>query len=114
MWRSIIKNLVRITTTVAGQIVDKVIKNYTDEDFEKLEEQERALATLTMALSPDIAQGFREYTLLKHESDAFELIYRNGSVPTANSAPESISSTQTATILHQQHPESSSLTYPQS
>ena len=65
IWRSIIKNLVRITTTVAGQVVDKVVENYTDEDFKKVEEQERALATLTMALSPDIAQGFRECTSAK-------------------------------------------------
>ena len=65
IWRSIVKNPVGITTTVAGKVVDKAIENYTDEDFEKVEEQEWALATLTMALSPDIAQGFREYTSTK-------------------------------------------------
>ena len=54
IWRSIIKNPVRITTTVARQVTDKAIENYTDEEFELVEEQERALATLTMALSPDI------------------------------------------------------------
>ena len=55
IWRSIIKGPVIITTTIAGQQVHKAVENYTDEDFEKVEEQERALATLTMALSPDIA-----------------------------------------------------------
>ena len=65
IWRSIIKNPVRITTTVAGQVVDKAIENYNDEDFEKLEEQERALATQTMALPSNIAQAFMEYTSAK-------------------------------------------------
>ncbi|KAL7582760.1 hypothetical protein Lser_V15G45484 [Lactuca serriola] len=65
VWRSIIKGDVRITTTVAGQLIDKAVENYTNEDFEKVEEQERALASLTMGLSPDIAQGFREYTSAK-------------------------------------------------
>ena len=39
IWRSIIRNPVRITTTVAGQVVDKKMENYTDEDFEKIEEK---------------------------------------------------------------------------
>ncbi|XP_052626990.1 uncharacterized protein LOC128133548 [Lactuca sativa] len=65
VWRSILRGHVRITTTVGGQVIDKEVENYTDEEFEKIEEQERALATLTMALSPDIPQGFREYTSTK-------------------------------------------------
>ena len=75
IWRSIIKNPVRITTTVAGQVVDKAFENYTNEDFEKVEEQERALATLTMALSHDIAQGFREYTSAKALWEALIEVY---------------------------------------
>ena len=51
------------------------MENYTDEDFEKVEEQERALATLTMALSPDIAQGFREYTSDKALWEALIEVY---------------------------------------
>ena len=65
IWKCIIKDPVRITTTIVGQVVDKKIENYTDEDFEKVEEQEKALATLTMVMSLDIAQGFREYTSAK-------------------------------------------------
>ena len=53
----------------------KAIENYTDEDFEKVEEKERALATLTMALSPDIAQGFREYTSAKALWEALIEVY---------------------------------------
>ncbi|KAL7603983.1 hypothetical protein Lser_V15G19898 [Lactuca serriola] len=65
IWRSILKDPVRITTTIAGQVVDKKMENYADEDFENVEEHEKVLATLTMALSPDIAHGFREYTSTK-------------------------------------------------
>lgn len=51
VWRNIFKDPVRITTTLANVvIVDKPVKDYTNEDFEKIEEQEKALATLTMAL----------------------------------------------------------------
>ena len=75
IWRSIIKNPVRITTTFAGQVVDKAIENCTDEDFEKVEEQERALATLTMTLSPNIAQSFREYTSAKALWEALIEVY---------------------------------------
>ena len=38
IWRSIIKDHVKITTTVAGQVVEKKMENYIDEDFEKVEE----------------------------------------------------------------------------
>ena len=41
------------------------MESYTNEDFEKIEDQEKALATLTMALSPSIAQGFNEYDSAK-------------------------------------------------
>ena len=62
-WRSFLRGPIHFTTTLEdGTITDKKIENYTDDDFEKIEEQEKALATLTMALSPQIAQGFSEYT----------------------------------------------------
>ena len=73
--RSIIRDLVRVTVTVGGQLVDKSVENYTDENFELIEEQERALPTLTMALSPDIAQGFREYTSAKALWEALIEVY---------------------------------------
>ena len=77
IWRSILKGPVRITTSddEAKTVVDKNIENYTDEDFEKLEEHDRALATLTMALSPEISQGFREYTSAKYLWEALIEVY---------------------------------------
>ena len=75
IWKCVLKDPVRITTTVGGQVVDKKIENYTDEDFESVEEQEKALAILTMALSPDIAQGFREYTSAKALWEALIEVY---------------------------------------
>ena len=51
IWRSILRGPIRITTTLEdGTIIDKQVENYTDDDFERVEEQEKALATLTMAL----------------------------------------------------------------
>lgn len=47
----------------------------TDEDFEKVENDERALATITMALSPETAQGFREYTSAKAPWEALIEMY---------------------------------------
>ena len=41
VWHNITKGPVRITTIVAGQQVDKAVENYTDEDFEKVKEQEK-------------------------------------------------------------------------
>ena len=61
--------------SVVGHLIDKDIENYTDEDFELIEEQERALATLTMALSPEIAQGYREYTSAKALWEALIEVY---------------------------------------
>ncbi|XP_052624756.1 uncharacterized protein LOC128132283 [Lactuca sativa] len=60
---------------VGGQVIDKAVENYIDEEFEKVEKQERALATLTMALSPDITQGFREYTSVKDLWEALIEVY---------------------------------------
>ena len=75
IWRSILRGPVRITTVVDEVNVDKRIENYTDEDFERVEEQEKALATLTMALSPEIAQGFCEYTSAKALWEALIEVY---------------------------------------
>ncbi|KAL7607895.1 hypothetical protein Lser_V15G14224 [Lactuca serriola] len=75
IWKCVIKDPVRITTTVGGQVVDMKIENYTNEDFESVEEQGKALAILTMALSPDVAQGFREYTSAKALWEALIEVY---------------------------------------
>ena len=76
IWRSILRGPIRITSTLEdGTVIDKQIENYTDDDFERVEEQEKALATLTMALSPEIAQGFREYTSAKALWEALIEVY---------------------------------------
>nr|KAJ0203314.1 hypothetical protein LSAT_V11C500243530 [Lactuca sativa] len=62
IWRNNLRGPVRITNTPEdGTIIEKEVQDYTDADFDKIEEQEKALTTLTMALSPVITQGFREY-----------------------------------------------------
>ena len=48
---------------------------HTDQDFEKIAIDEQALAYLTMALAPDIAQGFREYTSAKSLWEALIEVY---------------------------------------
>ena len=45
------------TNAVTGVVTAKLMKDYTDDDFDKVEEDENALAILTMALTPEIAQG---------------------------------------------------------
>ena len=77
VWRSMMQGPVKITITDAalGISVDKPLKDYTDADFEKVEADERALAILSMALTPEIAQGFREYTDAKLLWDALIAVY---------------------------------------
>ncbi|KAL4582814.1 hypothetical protein LXL04_007375 [Taraxacum kok-saghyz] len=64
IWRSILRGPIQIydTDEVTGVVVKKLTKDYTDADFDKVELDEKAMAILTMALTPEIAQGFREYT----------------------------------------------------
>ena len=62
IWRSMLRGPVKITITLedeANTVVEKKIEDYTEVDFDKVDIDEKALAILTMALSPDIAQGFR-------------------------------------------------------
>ena len=76
IWCSILKGPVRTTIALEnGTIVNKYFANYTDEDFEKIEEQEKALATLRMTLSPEIAQGFYEYDSAKALWEALIEVY---------------------------------------
>ena len=69
---------VKITYTLddeAKTVVEKPVEDYTDADFEKVEVDDRALATLSMALTPEIAQGFREYTDAKSLWEALIAVY---------------------------------------
>ena len=78
VWRSIRRGPVRITITLDDEAkteVDKDMDNYIDEDLQKVEEDERALATFTMALSPEIAQGFREIKSAKAMWEALIEVY---------------------------------------
>ena len=77
LWRSMIQGPVKITITdpTLGLEIDKPLKDYTDADFEKIESDSRALGILTLALTPEIAQGFRGYTCAKSLFDALVAVY---------------------------------------
>lgn len=77
VWRSIKRGPKWITTTaVDGKtIIDKPLDKYDDDDFEITKMDDRALATFTMALSPDITQGFREYKSAKDLWEALIEVY---------------------------------------
>ncbi|KAI3805138.1 hypothetical protein L1987_27220 [Smallanthus sonchifolius] len=61
MWRSIIRgHQVPMYTKSDGSQAHKQIENYTDEDYDLVERDLKALASLTMALSPDTAHNFKE------------------------------------------------------
>ena len=77
VWRSMMRGPVKVTITDAGLgiAIDKPMKDYTDDDFEKIEEDEKALAVLAMALTPEIAKGFREYTCAKSLWEALIAVY---------------------------------------
>ncbi|KAI3780117.1 hypothetical protein L2E82_10028 [Cichorium intybus] len=57
LWKSFLRPPIRITVTRGEVVVDKPFEECTDLDFEKVEPDQRALATLSMALSPEIAQA---------------------------------------------------------
>ena len=52
VWRCMIRDPVRITETneTTGVVTTKDMQNYTDEEWEKVEEDQKALSVLTMAL----------------------------------------------------------------
>ncbi|KAL4556646.1 hypothetical protein LXL04_034800 [Taraxacum kok-saghyz] len=65
VWCCMMRGPVKITFTLndeAKTVVEKAVEDYTDGDFEMVELDQKALAVLNMALTPEIAQGFREYT----------------------------------------------------
>ncbi|KAL4591497.1 hypothetical protein LXL04_004465 [Taraxacum kok-saghyz] len=63
------------TDEVTSVVFKKLTKDYTDADFEKVELDENAMAILSMALTPEIAQGFREYTDAKSIWEALVAVY---------------------------------------
>ena len=63
------------TNAETGAITKKLVKDYTDADFEKVEDDEKAMAILSMALTPEITQGFREYTDAKSLWEALVSVY---------------------------------------
>ena len=76
IWRSLIRGPVKIEMTLPDKTVrEKTPEEHTDEEFERVEMDEKALGTLTMALSPDIAQGFRSYTSAKALWEALIKVY---------------------------------------
>ena len=77
LWRRMMRGPVKITETsaVTGVVTPKLMKDYTDDDFDKVEEDEKELAILSMALTPEIAQGFREYTDAKCLWEALIAVY---------------------------------------
>ncbi|XP_076890685.1 uncharacterized protein LOC143541870 [Bidens hawaiensis] len=76
VWRSIVRGPQPITyETAEGEIAVKPIELYVDADYDKVEEDERALDNLTLALSPEIAQGFRELQSAKDLWQALIEVY---------------------------------------
>ena len=78
VWRSFLRGPIKITTTLVDEaktVVDQPIEDYTNEDFGKIEDDEKALAIVTMALSPDIAQRFWEYKSDKALLEALIEVY---------------------------------------
>ena len=67
-WRSIERGPTKITITrddAAKTVVPKPREEYTDEDYDLVENDDKALACLRSAIAPNIAQGFRAYTVAK-------------------------------------------------
>ncbi|XP_076918948.1 uncharacterized protein LOC143579576 [Bidens hawaiensis] len=77
IWRSIMMGPQRITYQRAGstEVLVKPVAQYDDDDFAKVEEDEKALSTLTMALSPEIAFQFRELQSAKELWDELIEVY---------------------------------------
>ncbi|KAI3814063.1 hypothetical protein L1987_18806 [Smallanthus sonchifolius] len=76
MWRSIIKGpQIPMYDKEDGTKAPKKIENYTDEDFDLVEWDLKALASLTIALSPDIAYSFKECTSAKQLWESLEKVF---------------------------------------
>ncbi|XP_076902026.1 uncharacterized protein LOC143556633 [Bidens hawaiensis] len=77
VWRSIVRGPQAITyqRENSEEVVVKPVELYDDVDIEKMEEDKKALSTLTMALSPEIALGFRELQYAKAQWEALIEVY---------------------------------------
>ncbi|KAI3708720.1 hypothetical protein L2E82_38115 [Cichorium intybus] len=76
IWKSIVRGSIIITNTLEhGTVVIKSPEEYSNEDFDLTEVDDRALATITMALSPDIAERYREYKFAKALWEALIKVY---------------------------------------
>lgn len=76
--RCMMRGPVKITFTLddeAETVVEKPVEDYTNADWEKVEEDHKALAVLSMALTLEISQGFREYTDAKSLLKALISVY---------------------------------------
>ena len=71
MWRSIVQGPREITQPDEdGVLKVKEQKDYSDDDWTKVEPDDKALAALTMALTPEVATGYKQYTTAKSLWDA--------------------------------------------
>ena len=71
MWRSIVQGH-KIITRADEHGIDRV-KNqadYSDEDWSRVEVYDKALTSLTMALTPEVTVGYKQYTTAKSLWDA--------------------------------------------
>ena len=77
VWRSMMRGPKEIKEADETTGIDtlKSMEDYTDDDWAIVEEDHKALGVLTMALTPDIAQGFREYTNAKSLWKALIAVY---------------------------------------
>ena len=76
-WRCITRGPTILTTssTDGKSTIPKPKELYTDEDYDKLEVDDRAIAFLHSAIAPHIAQGFRTYTIAKELWEALIEVY---------------------------------------
>ncbi|KAI3774052.1 hypothetical protein L1987_48595 [Smallanthus sonchifolius] len=76
IWRSIIRGpQVPMYAKADGTQALKQIENYIDEDYDLVERDLKALSSLTMALSPDIAHSFKDCTSAKQLWQSLEKVF---------------------------------------
>ncbi|XP_076902002.1 uncharacterized protein LOC143556612 [Bidens hawaiensis] len=77
IWRSIVRGPQVITyqRENSTEVALKPVAMYDDDDIAKMEEDEKALSTLTIALSLEIALGFRELQYAKELWETLNEVY---------------------------------------
>ena len=82
LWRCFLKGPTKVYETSkdkqkegTSDLKEKEFVEYTDADWEMVEQDQKAYATLTMALAPVIAQGFRQYKDAKSLWEALMEVY---------------------------------------